>query len=104
MRNAIWSLLPLCVLGTALGRAEEKAQRPPVAADTKFVGTFLDTHCASCHDADTKSGEFTLDTLGKDDVAGRVAYASILERLRAGDMPPPAKKARPNAASTWPAR
>ena len=98
MRNAIWSLLSLCVLGTALGRAEEKAQRPPVAADTKFVGTFLDTHCASCHDADTKSGEFTLGTLGKDDVAGRVAYASILERLRAGDMPPPAKKARPDAA------
>lgn len=98
MRNAILSLLSLSLLGTALGRAEEKAQRPPVAADTKFVGTFLDTHCASCHDADTKSGEFTLGTLGKDDVAGRVAYASILERLRAGDMPPPAKKARPDAA------
>jgi len=98
IRNAICSLLSLCVLGTTLGRAAEKTQRPTVAADTKFVGTFLDTHCAKCHDADTKSGEFSLDTLGKDDVASRVAYASVFERLRAGDMPPPAKKARPDAA------
>ena len=29
---------------------------------------------------------------------GRVAYASILERLRAGDMPPPSKKQRPDPA------
>ena len=98
IRNTICSLLSLCVLGTTLGRAAEKTQRPTVAADTKFVGTFLDTHCAKCHDADTKSGEFSLDTLGKDDVASRVAYASVFERLRAGDMPPPAKKVRPDAA------
>jgi hypothetical protein len=41
MRNAIWSLLSLCLLGTALGRAEEKAQRPPVAAkkDSPVNGT-----------------------------------------------------------------
>ena len=32
------------------------------------------------------------------DVAGRVAYASVLERLRAGDMPPPSKKERPDPA------
>jgi len=86
------------MIGIALGRAEEKAQRPPLAADPKSVSAFLDTHCASCHNAATKSGEFTLDTLGKDDVAGRVAYASVLERLRAGDMPPPAKKVRPDTA------
>ena len=97
MRNVSWSLLSLSLLGTALGRAEEKPVRPPVAADTKFVGNFLDNHCASCHDAYTKSGEFALDTLGKDDIAGRVAYASVLERLRAGDMPPLAEE-RPDAA------
>ena len=60
MRNVSWSLLSLSLLGTALGRAEEKPVRPPVAADTKFVGNFLDNHCASCHDAYTKSGEFAL--------------------------------------------
>ena len=70
----------------------------PIKADEKVMRTFLDTHCASCHDAESKAGEFALDILGKDDVAGRVAYASILERLRAGDMPPPSKKQRPDAA------
>ena len=72
--------------------------RAPAKADEKVVRTFLDAHCASCHDAGTKSGDFALDALAKDDVAGRVAYASILERLRAGDMPPPSKKQRPDPA------
>jgi hypothetical protein len=70
----------------------------PVNVDAKSVRNFLDNHCAGCHDAKTKSGEFTLDALGNDTVAGRVAYASVLERLRAGDMPPPSKKDRPDAA------
>ena len=73
------------------------AVHAPAKADEKFVRTFLDAHCASCHDAGTKSGDFTLDALAKDDVAGRVAYASVLERLRAGDMPP-SKKDRPDPA------
>ena len=74
------------------------AVHQPVKAEEKLVRTFLDAHCASCHDAGTKSGDFTLDALAKDDVAGRVAYASVLERLRAGDMPPPSKKERPDPA------
>jgi mono/diheme cytochrome c family protein len=70
----------------------------PAKADAKIVSAFLETHCASCHDAQSKSGDFTLAPLDQDDVAGRVAYASILERLRAGDMPPPSKKQRPDPA------
>jgi mono/diheme cytochrome c family protein len=69
----------------------------PVAADAKLLRSFLDSHCASCHDQGEKEGDFALDRLAQDNVAGRVAYASILERLRAGDMPP-AKKPRPDAA------
>jgi hypothetical protein len=53
-----------------------------------------------CHDGESKSGEFELAALAKDDVTGRVAFASILERLRAGDMPPPSKEDRPDAAET----
>ena len=67
-----------------------------VSADAKFVRSFLDSHCANCHDAGEKEGDFELSRLAQDNVAGRVAYASILERLRAGDMPP-AKKPRPGA-------
>jgi hypothetical protein len=69
----------------------------PVTADVKLVRSFLDSHCAGCHDQGEKEGDFALDRLAQDNVAGRVAYASILERLRAGDMPP-AKKPRPDAA------
>jgi mono/diheme cytochrome c family protein len=72
----------------------------PIKADAKAVRSFLDTHCAGCHDAGSKSGEFELAALAKDDVIGRVSYASVLERLRAGDMPPPTKKERPDAAET----
>ncbi|MEI7687229.1 MAG: DUF1588 domain-containing protein, partial [Planctomycetota bacterium] len=69
----------------------------PVKADAKFVRSFLEQHCVDCHSAERKEGDFTLDKLASDNVAGRTAYASILERLRAGDMPP-SKKARPDPA------
>jgi len=67
------------------------------AADAKELATFLDKHCMDCHDAETAKGDFVVEALTPDHISGRVAYASILERLRAGDMPP-AKKPRPDAA------
>jgi hypothetical protein len=69
----------------------------PVMADVKLVRSFLDSHCAGCHDQGEKDGDFELGRLAQENVAGRVAYAAILERVRAGDMPP-AKKPRPDAA------
>lgn len=68
-------------------------------ADEKQVRSFLAAHCASCHGDGEKEGDFELHRFAQDDVASRVAYASIFERLRAGDMPP-AKKPRPDAAET----
>ncbi|MEN9634328.1 MAG: hypothetical protein RL077_2732 [Verrucomicrobiota bacterium] len=67
-----------------------RAARVPISArtDGKFVGAFLEAHCTSCHDGDSKKGDFSMDRLTFDNIAGRVAYASILERLRCGDMPP----------------
>ena len=64
------------------------AIRQGVAADWKSVQSFLKSHCADCHDEGVKKGDFTLERLSKDDVSGRVDLALILERLRAGDMPP----------------
>ena len=62
-----------------------------VVADTKgeaFVQSFLKEHCVRCHNATTKKGKFELHDL-KTDIAGNNArFAAILERLRAGDMPP----------------
>jgi hypothetical protein len=71
----------------------------PQAADAKSVVAFLDATCMSCHSGKRKEGDFTMDALTFDNIAGRVAYASILERLRAGDMPPSVKD-RPDPAES----
>jgi hypothetical protein len=68
------------------------------AADAKFVRGFLDTTCMGCHDADSPEGDFAMDKLKAGEIGGRVAFASILERLQAGDMPPP-DEPRPDPAS-----
>jgi mono/diheme cytochrome c family protein len=61
------------------------AQEP---TDAKFVEIFLQTHCVRCHNADKNKGELNLDDLGVDLAAGRASFATALERLEAGDMPP----------------
>jgi mono/diheme cytochrome c family protein len=68
-------------------------------ANVKSVRAFLDANCMSCHGGERKEGDFTMDKLSFDNIAGRVAYASILERLRAGDMPPSVKD-RPEPAES----
>jgi mono/diheme cytochrome c family protein len=73
-------------------------------ADEKFVHAFLGRHCGECHgdEAEKVEGDFAIDKPwpSMDGIAGRVAYASVVERLRAGDMPPPDVKERPGAAET----
>jgi hypothetical protein len=71
----------------------------PTKADAKFVGAFLEANCVSCHSGKRHEGDFSMDALTLDNIAGRVAYASILERLRAGDMPPSVKD-RPDPAES----
>jgi mono/diheme cytochrome c family protein len=78
---------------------------PPAAAapaDETFVHAFLGRHCGECHgeDAEEIKGKFAIDNPwpSMTGIAGRVAYASIFERLRSGDMPPPDVKQRPDAA------
>jgi hypothetical protein len=71
----------------------------PAKADAKFISAFLETNCMSCHNGKRTEGDFTMDKLAFDNIAGRVAYASILERLRAGDMPPSVKD-RPDPAES----
>ena len=91
-------LLALCLL--VLGSATAHAQfAKPQAVDAKFVAAFLEANCMSCHSGKRKEGDFSMDALKFDNIAGRVAYASILERLRAGDMPPSIKD-RPDPAES----
>ncbi|QDU92270.1 DUF1588 domain-containing protein [Lignipirellula cremea] len=74
---------------------EQTGKNARSTADEKFVYSFLNSHCADCHDGGEKEGDFELARLVRDDVAGRVAFASIFERLRAGDMPPPSEPRPP---------
>jgi hypothetical protein len=68
-----------------LSRADRKTQIP---ADDDFVRSRFVSHCADCHADGANEGEFELEKLAGNDIAGRVAYAAVFERLRAGDMPP----------------
>jgi len=87
---------PRVALAEKLRSVEENT---PSKADAKFIGAFLEANCMSCHSGKRKEGDFSMDALTFDNIAGRVAYASILERLRAGDMPPSVKD-RPDPAES----
>ena len=60
------------------------ADLPPALAG------FLDTHCASCHSADTKKGNLDLAALAyrPADAANRLAWVAVFDRVAAGEMPP----------------
>jgi mono/diheme cytochrome c family protein len=85
------SLALIGVAVLALGRAE--------ADDgAKEVRSFLDHHCARCHGAAKPKGNFRVDTLGDNFTEARTAarWAEVVDRLHAGEMPPPGEP-RPNA-------
>ena len=56
--------------------------------DEKFVDVFFQTICVRCHNEQDAEGELNLDGLGLDVASGRAAFATVLERLGARDMPP----------------
>lgn len=67
-----------------------------VSAENDRVESFLSEHCFECHDDSLSKGDFRIDLLATDGIShGRTeAWARILHRLEAGDMPPP-KRDRP---------
>src|SRR5436190_17241784 len=59
------------------------------AADEQQVRPLLTRHCSDCHSGDKPKGNFNLDQLES-------RWASVLEQLEAGTMPPKGKP-RPSA-------
>lgn len=84
MRSTLFALL---LLSGPLVAAE---------ANSAHIGTFLESQCATCHNADTKSGGFDLAILPMDlsDPRGIEKWARVYDRVKSGEMPPP-KKPRP---------
>jgi len=59
------------------------------------IRTFIDTHCLECHDSGAKKGGLDLSTLAADfnDPVAFNRWVVVHDRVRSGEMPPPAKDA-----------
>lgn len=86
-------------LSLTLGLCPRRAAPQETDAWTREVKPFLAAHCARCHNPEKKKGKFDLAPLSAEMASHRAAYASILERLQAGDMPPDGET-RPGAVET----
>src|SRR5687767_8828707 len=82
-------------------------QNSAEAEDNGPAGAFLARHCLACHEGDDPKGDLRLDQLSGDfaDRASRERWLQVLERVRAGEMPPE-EKPRPaedevRAFSEW---
>jgi len=70
---------------------------PPAVGDNDFRG-FISAQCYSCHDTETQKGGLALDTLDAkfEDKATFDKWTRVFDRMRSGEMPPPAEP-RPDA-------
>src|SRR5688572_1284482 len=58
----------------------------------------IERYCFECHNATDWAGELALDTMSFDSLANDAeVWESAVRKLRAGFMPPPGAKARPDA-------
>lgn len=70
---------------------------PPAVGDKDFRG-FISAQCYSCHDTESQKGGLALDTLDAkiENKATFDKWTHVFDRMRSGEMPPPAKP-RPDA-------
>ncbi len=70
---------------------------PPAVGDKAFRG-FISAQCYSCHDTESQKGGLALDTLDAkfEDKATFDKWTRVFDRMRSGEMPPPAEP-RPDA-------
>jgi hypothetical protein len=70
---------------------------PPAVGDKDFRG-FISAQCYSCHDTESQKGGLALDTLDAkiENKATFDKWTRVFDRMRSGEMPPPAKP-RPDA-------
>lgn len=92
-------LLPvsrLCLLASFAAAASSYGA--PVKELDPKVKSYLETHCITCHDADSDKGDFRIDNLSaKVGVENTPQWLEIMERISSGEMPPKKEKKRPSA-------
>jgi len=76
------------------------ADAPTAPFVAKTLRPFLEQHCVDCHDAKTKKGGLDLEKLSTDfkDLAAFKSWVKVLDRVQSGEMPPKARKQRPDKA------
>src|SRR5262249_14616486 len=74
----------------------------PLRAANAPLRQFLDTYCMSCHDGQVKKGGPALAALPDDfkNPSSFDKWVKVHDRIRAGEMPPRARKTRPQPAET----
>src|SRR5438067_8281694 len=91
-------------VGLTMLCADAVAAPPPTASQASDARQFDDQfrpllvrHCVACHSGDKPKGNLRLDNLGLDltDAANREHWAAVVERLKAGEMPPKEKPRPP---------
>jgi hypothetical protein len=92
-----WNVRALgCCLAMAMALA---ARQAAMAEDVPAaLHGFLDKHCFSCHDTETKKGDLDLQTaaFAPDQAKNMTLWVTVHDRVRDGEMPPK-KKPRPEA-------
>jgi mono/diheme cytochrome c family protein len=94
-------VLRIVFIAVLLVRALSGGATCAVGADDKPAidpaGPFFAQHCQGCHSGSKPKGKFLLESLSRDfdDVANRKQWLAVLERVKAGTMPP-AEKPRPS--------
>lgn len=69
----------------------------PPATLSPDITKALDRYCLSCHDSETKKGDFALDTLLDENLTAHpAAWENVIRRLATRQMPPPDRKKRPD--------
>ena len=85
----------LCLLRvpeSSIALAQPKAAKPDATFKAEGVG-FLKKHCLSCHSGEKPKADLALDKYQDDEslLKDRKTWLRVLDVLKAGEMPPPAK-------------
>ncbi len=93
----VWSLVFAGSASTARpGTSSPPAAQAAAAASSR---SFIDTHCAACHNDRARTAGLSLDGLDPADIGDRAElWETVLQKLRTGQMPP-AGRPRPDPAA-----
>jgi mono/diheme cytochrome c family protein len=105
--NQTWLVVWTILLAAAVSQGEPRDEPAGGSVYTQIVKPFIAQHCLSCHGPETAKAGYRIDLLGADFAANNAAeqWKEVLDRINAGEMPPP-ERPRPNVAkvtalTTW---